>query len=77
MPPWLCDDIVTCDNFEYMVRSPASARLLLAVPADALFAADMFHRPRSLTRPDPTRSTGDLDVRHDRRPGLARGAPAG
>lgn len=41
MPPWLCDDIVTCDNFEYMVRSPASALLLLAVPANALFAADI------------------------------------
>ena len=41
MPPWLCDDIVTYDNFEYMVRSPASALLLLAVPADALFAADI------------------------------------
>ena len=31
MSPWSCDDIVTCDNFEYMVRPWAEALLLLAV----------------------------------------------
>jgi hypothetical protein len=29
MSPWSCDDIVTCDNFEYMVRPWAEALLLL------------------------------------------------
>ena len=39
MHPWSCDDIVTCDNFEYMVRPSAEALLFLAVTADAVFIA--------------------------------------
>lgn len=40
MSPWSCDDIVTCDNFEYMVRPWAEA------------ACDDFSPPTFSTPPD-------------------------
>lgn len=48
MPPWECDDIVVCDNFEYMVRlrnrSPESAlscwKSILMTKSASLFTAD-------------------------------------
>jgi len=52
MSPWSCDDIVTCDNFEYMVRPWAEALLLLAVTRGDF---SRRHSPRLPTRPPADR----------------------